>query len=46
IIGKGFSAGKLCAFLGLPFLSTAPQSRKLKTVEATENVAQENINVH
>ncbi|GFX76552.1 uncharacterized protein TNCV_3162701 [Trichonephila clavipes] len=44
IIGKGFSAGKkLCAFLGLPFLSKhAFQSRK-KTV-ATERVAQENIN--
>ncbi|GFW43315.1 uncharacterized protein TNCV_2923631 [Trichonephila clavipes] len=46
IIGKGFSAGKkLCAFLGLPFLSKLAfcnQERKL--LKATERVAQENIN--
>ncbi|GFV61078.1 uncharacterized protein TNCV_1972531 [Trichonephila clavipes] len=46
IIGKGFSAGKkLCAFLGLPFLSKlAFRNQERKLLKATERVAQENIN--
>ncbi|GFU40569.1 CCHC-type domain-containing protein [Trichonephila clavipes] len=46
IIGKGFSAGKkLCAFLGLPFLSKlAFRNQERKLSKATERVAQENIN--
>ncbi|GFT20922.1 CCHC-type domain-containing protein [Trichonephila clavipes] len=46
IIGKGFSAGKkLCAFLGLPFLSKlAFRKKERKLLKATERVAQENIN--
>ncbi|GFV67310.1 CCHC-type domain-containing protein [Trichonephila clavipes] len=46
IIGKGFSAGKkLCAFLGLPFLSKlAFRIQERKLLKATERVAQENIN--
>ncbi|GFT22379.1 uncharacterized protein TNCV_3273591 [Trichonephila clavipes] len=46
IIGKGFSAGKkLCAFLGLPFLSKlAFRNQERKLLKATESVAQENIN--
>ncbi|GFX20232.1 uncharacterized protein TNCV_1437921 [Trichonephila clavipes] len=46
IIGKGFSAGKkLCAFLGLPFLSKlAFRNQERKQLKATERVAQENIN--
>ncbi|GFV54002.1 uncharacterized protein TNCV_4883281 [Trichonephila clavipes] len=46
IIGKGFSAGKkLCAFLGLPFLSKlAFRNQERKLLKATECVAQENIN--
>ncbi|GFY06485.1 uncharacterized protein TNCV_412351 [Trichonephila clavipes] len=46
IIGKGFSAGKkLCAFLGLPFLSKlAFRNQERKLLNATERVAQENIN--
>ncbi|GFT86588.1 CCHC-type domain-containing protein, partial [Trichonephila clavipes] len=46
IIGKGFSAGKkLCAFLGLPFLSKlAFRNQERKLLKATELVAQENIN--
>ncbi|GFX49304.1 CCHC-type domain-containing protein [Trichonephila clavipes] len=45
IIGKGFSAGKkLCAFLGLPFLSKlAFRNQERKLLKATERVAQENI---
>ncbi|GFU79184.1 CCHC-type domain-containing protein [Trichonephila clavipes] len=43
IIGKGFSAGKkLCAFLGLPFLSKlAFRNQERKLLKATERVAQE-----
>ncbi|GFT20072.1 hypothetical protein TNCV_4994531 [Trichonephila clavipes] len=46
IIGKGFSDGKkLCAFLGLPFLSKlAFRNQERKLLKATERVAQENIN--
>ncbi|GFY75056.1 transposon Ty3-I Gag-Pol polyprotein [Trichonephila inaurata madagascariensis] len=46
IIGKGFSAGKkLCAFLGLPFLSKlAFRNQERKLLKATERVAQENVN--
>ncbi|GFU82342.1 CCHC-type domain-containing protein [Trichonephila clavipes] len=46
IIGEGFSAGKkLCAFLGLPFLSKlAFRNQERKLLKATEWVAQENIN--
>ncbi|GFT69562.1 CCHC-type domain-containing protein [Trichonephila clavipes] len=46
IIEKGFSAGKkLCAFLGLPFLSKlAFRNQERKLLKATERVAQENIN--
>ncbi|GFV42280.1 uncharacterized protein TNCV_3165111 [Trichonephila clavipes] len=46
IIGKGFSAGKkLCAFLGLPFLSKlAFRNQERKLLKATERVAQGNIN--
>ncbi|GFU62523.1 CCHC-type domain-containing protein [Trichonephila clavipes] len=46
IIGKVFSAGKkLCAFLGLPFLSKlAFRYQERKLLKATERVAQENIN--
>ncbi|GFY79052.1 protocadherin-like wing polarity protein stan [Trichonephila inaurata madagascariensis] len=46
IIGKGFSAGKkLCAFLGLPFLSKlAFRNQERKLLKATERVVQENIN--
>ncbi|GFU81491.1 uncharacterized protein TNCV_4926221 [Trichonephila clavipes] len=46
IIGKGFSAGKkLCAFLGLSFLSKlAFRNQERKLLKATERVAQENIN--
>ncbi|GFY00625.1 CCHC-type domain-containing protein [Trichonephila clavipes] len=46
IIGKGFSAGKkLCAFLGLPFLSKlAFRNQERKLLKAAERVAQENIN--
>ncbi|GFU22754.1 uncharacterized protein TNCV_105711 [Trichonephila clavipes] len=46
IIGKGFSAGKkLCAFLGLPFLSKlAFRNQERKLLKASERVAQENIN--
>ncbi|GFT11878.1 hypothetical protein TNCV_1923871 [Trichonephila clavipes] len=44
IIGKGFSAGKkLCAFLGLPFLSKlAFRNQERKLLKATERIAQEN----
>ncbi|GFV96438.1 uncharacterized protein TNCV_2943711 [Trichonephila clavipes] len=46
ILGKGFSAGKkLCAFLGLPFLSKlAFRNQERKLLKATKRVAQENIN--
>ncbi|GFX64295.1 CCHC-type domain-containing protein [Trichonephila clavipes] len=46
IIGNGFPAGKkLCAFLGLPFLSKlAFRNQERKLLKATERVAQENIN--
>ncbi|GFU70635.1 CCHC-type domain-containing protein [Trichonephila clavipes] len=45
-IGKGFSAGKkLCAFLGLPFMSKlAFRNQERKLLKVTERVAQENIN--
>ncbi|GFY60255.1 uncharacterized protein TNIN_500131 [Trichonephila inaurata madagascariensis] len=43
---KGFSAGKkLCAFLGLRFLSKlAFRNQERKLLKATERVAQENLN--
>ncbi|GFV55542.1 hypothetical protein TNCV_2573821 [Trichonephila clavipes] len=46
IIGKGFSAGKkLCAFLGLSFLSKlALRNQERKLLKPTKRVAQENIN--
>ncbi|GFS63690.1 uncharacterized protein TNIN_369891 [Trichonephila inaurata madagascariensis] len=46
IIEKGFSAGKkLCAFLGLPFLSKlAFRNQERKLLKTTERVAQKNIN--
>ncbi|GFS60765.1 uncharacterized protein TNCV_2001651 [Trichonephila clavipes] len=46
IIGKRFSAGKkLCAFLGLPFLSRlALRNQEMQLLKVTECVAQENIN--